>query len=120
MHLPYELTNYPESELIALRRLAARNDPEIHLVLNLLLNAIREIENLQPSRSKGRRPAYGEKAGEAKIVDRILVWNREGVNPTAIARMLNDENVPTQTGKKWKPQTVRNVIDRGSSPSRPA
>lgn len=41
---------------------------------------------------------------------RIIDMSGEGLSMNAIARALNDENVPTARGGKWYPSTVRAVL----------
>lgn len=47
----------------------------------------------------------------ADVIERIVARRRAGATLSAIARELNDENVPTaQGGKTWYPATIRHII----------
>ncbi len=64
---------------------------------------------------QGKRPgraAFGEKADEKAVVERILALRRADSGYTAIASTLNEEGHRTLTGKPFRPQTVKNYILR--------
>jgi len=47
---------------------------------------------------------------EQRIIQRILRMHSGGKRYAAIARYLNDHEIPSKTGKQWYIQTVKNVI----------
>lgn len=65
---------------------------------------------------------YGyEKQGSKLYEDRYeqaqLTWMKtkraDGWTLLQIANQLNENGVPTKTGGRWQPQTVKNILDRG-------
>lgn len=83
----------------------------------LKLRAARERIRRRGARCEGRKP-YGSRPGEAVVIDRIRELHRKPHNGARrslgeIARILNDENVPTRTGKPWSKQTLHGIIGRG-------
>lgn len=64
---------------------------------------------------QGKRPgraAFGEKADEKPVVQRILAMRKADTSYTAIANKLNQEGHRTLTGKPFRPQTVKNYVLR--------
>jgi hypothetical protein len=67
------------------------------------------------------RPPYGYKWQDGEIVknietypyrERMLELHKQGLGWSAISRKLNEEELPTQTGKsKWFPTTVMRIIN---------
>lgn len=47
---------------------------------------------------------------DAATVERIRALNRAGLTPTAIARQLNDEGVPTPRNGRWHPPGITRVL----------
>jgi len=47
---------------------------------------------------------------EAKIVKRIFEMVADGKSCFSIARTLNDESIPTKSGKKWEARTVSRIV----------
>ena len=47
---------------------------------------------------------------EQSVISSILLLNENGESYSSIVRRLNQSNHKTKTGKKWFPQTVKNVI----------
>ncbi|MBU2008633.1 MAG: recombinase family protein [Chloroflexi bacterium] len=47
---------------------------------------------------------------EAKIVQRMFEMVADGDSCFKIARALNEENIPTKSGKKWEPRTVGRIV----------
>lgn len=83
----------------------------------LKLRAARERVRRHAGRCEGRKP-YGSRPGEAAVLDRIRVLHRKPHGHPRrslgeIARILNDEQVPTRTGKPWSKQTLHGIIGRG-------
>jgi hypothetical protein len=71
---------------------------------------------IQRQRQKqGKRPgraAFGEKADEKAVVQRLLALRKADKGYTAIANKLNEEGHRTLTGKSFRPQTVKNYVLR--------
>ena len=66
-------------------------------------------------KEQGKRPgraAYGEKADEKPVVQRILTMRKADTSYTAIAKKLNEEGHRTLTGKSFRPQTIKNYVFR--------
>jgi len=47
---------------------------------------------------------------EAKIVQRMFEMVAQGVSCFKIARTLNEESIPTKSGKKWEARTVSRIV----------
>jgi DNA invertase Pin-like site-specific DNA recombinase len=80
------------------------------------LRAARQRQKLKQGRCEGRKP-FGAFPGEAEIVEKIKDMRRkprkgERLSFAAIAEQLNEEGVPTRTGKPWRPSTVGNILGR--------
>lgn len=79
------------------------------------LRRAREAKKAKTGKCEGRK-AFGEKNGEAKIVElmRGLRRKRAGTRLSfaKIAQELNRQSVPTRTGAKWQTTTVRNILSR--------
>jgi DNA invertase Pin-like site-specific DNA recombinase len=61
-------------------------------------------------RIEGRR-AYGTTAAEAAVVDRIFSLRNAGWSLDAIAKALNDDQIPPSTpGRRWRGSSVNNII----------
>jgi DNA invertase Pin-like site-specific DNA recombinase len=80
------------------------------------LRAARQRQRLKHGRCEGRKP-FGTFPGEAEIVERIKDMRRkprkgERLSFVAIAELLNQEGVPTRSGKPWRPSTVGNILGR--------
>jgi DNA invertase Pin-like site-specific DNA recombinase len=80
------------------------------------LRAARQRQKLRHGRCEGRKP-FGTFPGEAEIVEKIKAMRKkprkgERLSFAAIAEQLNEEGVPTRTGKPWSPSTVGNILGR--------
>jgi DNA invertase Pin-like site-specific DNA recombinase len=81
------------------------------------LKAARVRMRRATGRCEGRKP-YGTRPGEADVVALIQKLRRkprggERLSFAAIAERLNAEGHPTRTGKRWAPETVRGIVQRG-------
>lgn len=76
----------------------------------LRLTGTRAAARQRSGAKPGGTKAYGTLAGEDRILERIHILRAAGNGPSAIARALNDNGVPTRYGKKWHPTTVANVL----------
>jgi site-specific DNA recombinase len=87
------------------------------------LKAARLRKRRATGRCEGRKP-YGSRPGEAEIVahiQRLRRKQRGGPRRSfaGIAAQLNANGMPTRTGVKWAPETVRQIVMRAKKP-RPA
>ena len=83
----------------------------------LKLRAARNRKSLRIGRRiEGKKP-YGSSPAEAVVLDRIWQLHRKPHNGPRrsladIARILNDEGVPTRTGGQWSKSTLHQIIGR--------
>jgi DNA invertase Pin-like site-specific DNA recombinase len=82
----------------------------------LKLRAARERIRRSKGRCEGRK-TYGSTPAEAAVLDRIWQLHRKPHNAPRrsladIARILNDEGVPTRTGRQWSKSTLHQIIGR--------
>lgn len=80
----------------------------------LKLRAARVRARRVNGRCEGRKP-FGEREGESEIIDHIRSLRRKPrggkrMSFAAIADRLNEENIPTRTGKQWHPEVVRRIF----------
>jgi DNA invertase Pin-like site-specific DNA recombinase len=85
-------------------------------VIVLKLRAARQRSKAKNGKCEGRK-AYGEKPGEAEIVERIQDLRRKPVKGdrlsfAAIAATLNADNVPTRSGGPWRPSVIGQILGR--------
>ena len=85
-------------------------------VLVLKLRAARQRTKRKTGKCEGRK-AYGIKPGEGEIVQRIRELRRKPIKGdrlsfAAIAKILNDEGVPTRSGGPWRPSVVGQILTR--------
>lgn len=81
------------------------------------LKAARTRKRRAEGRCEGRKP-YGTRAGETEVVELIYKLRRkprngERLSFAAIANRLNELGQATRTGRRWAPETVRQIIMRG-------
>jgi DNA invertase Pin-like site-specific DNA recombinase len=65
-------------------------------------------------RCEGRKP-YGDRPGEAEVIERILSLRDAGKAMDAIAETLNTEGVAPRSGSRWYASSVRNVLLRAAA-----
>jgi len=53
-----------------------------------------------------------ENAAEQAVINRMVRLRREGVSLAKVARQLDEDAVPTKTGVRWHPETVRGIVAR--------
>ena len=80
----------------------------------LKLKAARCRARRENGRCEGRKP-FGERDGEAATMDMIRSLRRKpkgGKRMTfaAIAEKLNQDGIPTRSGKKWYPEVIRRLL----------
>ena len=55
----------------------------------------------------GRKPSYPD-----ELKAKIRNCREQGRTYTSIARLLNEQGIPTNTGKPWYPQLVRSIVGK--------
>jgi len=80
----------------------------------LKLKAARARSRKEKGRCEGRKP-FGEREGEADVLDLIRKLRRkpkggERMSFAAIAEKMNQEEIPTRTGKPWHGEVVRRLL----------
>ncbi len=83
-------------------------------VISQKLKAARVRKRKETGRCEGRKP-YGDRPGEADVVERIRQLRRkprgrERLSFAAVAKRLNADGIQTRSGKPWRPEQVRRVI----------
>lgn len=80
----------------------------------LKLRGARQRMKASTGRCEGRKP-YGDRDGEAVVIERMRQLRSTGMAYHQIAIVLNAERVPTRTdGKQWRGCTVNGILSRGS------
>lgn len=87
----------------------------------LKLRAARERIRRRGQRCEGRKP-FGSRPGEAQAVERIRELHRkphgrDRRSLQEICDILNQERVPTRTGKPWSRQVLHRIVSRGLAPA---
>lgn len=77
----------------------------------LKLRGARQRKKARGERGEGRH-AFGEKPGEAEVLERILQCKKAKMNCREIAVHLNNHAVPTRMGRPWNGGTVANMLRR--------
>jgi DNA invertase Pin-like site-specific DNA recombinase len=77
--------------------------------LVMKLRAARQRLKKTGVRVEGRKP-FGHHPNERPVVARIKKLREEGKSLREIARVLNDDNIPTRTGSRWEAQTISNTL----------
>lgn len=62
---------------------------------------------------------YGEKRGEAEVLDRMRALRSEGFGPAEITRTLNDEGYRNRRGNEFSPQWVLHLLNKYVDADRP-
>lgn len=107
-----DLTNNDSPTTVLIRQiLGAVSQFEKASIVQKLRAAKHRKRKQEPGWKEGRK-AYGKKEGEAPIAARIIQERRAGKTLTEIADRLNAENIPTREGKRWQPQTIKNICKR--------
>jgi DNA invertase Pin-like site-specific DNA recombinase len=75
----------------------------------LKLRGARLRKRAKEGRCEGRKP-YGYYEGEAAALDRVKALRAEGLGFDRIAARLNEEHVPTCTGKPWHWVVVNRIL----------
>ena len=88
-------------------------------VIVLKLRAARDRKRLREGKCEGRKP-FGARPAEVQALARIRALRRKPkggprLSIAAIAARLNDDMVPTRTGKPWAPGTVYGILRRISA-----
>ena len=75
----------------------------------LKLRGARLRKKAKTGRCEGRKP-YGFYEGEAAALDRIKALRAEGLGFDRLAAKLNEEGVPTRTGKPWHGVVINRIL----------
>jgi len=75
----------------------------------LKLRGARLRMKAKTGRCEGRKP-YGFYEGEAEALGRVKALRAEGLGFDRIAAKLNEEGVPTRTGKPWHGVVVNRIV----------
>ncbi len=75
----------------------------------LKLRGARVRKRAKEGRCEGRKP-YGYYEGEAAPLGRIKALRAEGLGFDRVAAKLNEEGVPTRTGKPWHGVVVNRIL----------
>jgi hypothetical protein len=75
----------------------------------LKLRGARMRQRAKHGRCEGRKP-YGFYEGEAVAVERIKALRAGGLGFDRVAAKLNEEGVPTRTGKPWHGVVVNRIL----------
>jgi DNA invertase Pin-like site-specific DNA recombinase len=80
----------------------------------LKLRGARQRKKARGERGEGRH-AFGEKPGEAEVLEQIRAFKAQGDTTRGIAMALNAADVPTRMGGPWKAGTVAKILARDST-----
>jgi DNA invertase Pin-like site-specific DNA recombinase len=112
----FELVSVAEPDLMA-------NDPT-RILMRQLMGAVAQYDKSQivlklrgarmrkrakEGRCEGRKP-FGYYEGEAAALDRMKALRAEGLGFDRIAARLNDEHVPTRTGRPWHGVVLNRIL----------
>ena len=112
----FELVSVAEPDLMA-------NDPTRILVRHMMgavaqyeksqivlkLRGARIRKRAKEGRCEGRKP-YGYYEGEQGALDRLKALRAEGLGFDRIAARMNEEGIPTRTGKPWHGIVVNRIL----------
>jgi len=75
----------------------------------LKLRGARLRKKAKTGRCEGRKP-YGAREGEAAVLARVKALRSEGLGFDRIAARLNEEQVPTRTGRPWHGVVINRIL----------
>ncbi len=75
----------------------------------LKLRGARLRMKAKDGRCEGRKP-YGFFEGEAEVLKRIKVLRAEGLGFDRVAAKLNEESIPTRSGKPWHGVVINRIL----------
>jgi DNA invertase Pin-like site-specific DNA recombinase len=112
----FELVSVAEPDLMA-------NDPT-RILVRQMMGAVAQYEKSQivlklrgarlrkkakTGHCEGRKP-YGTREGEAAVLARVKALRSEGLGFDRIAARLNEESVPTRTGRPWHGVVINRIL----------
>jgi DNA invertase Pin-like site-specific DNA recombinase len=112
----FELVSVAEPDLMA-------NDPTRILVRHMMgavaqyeksqivlkLRGARMRKRAKEGRCEGRKP-YGYYEGETEALERLKALRAEGLGFDRIAARMNEERIPTRTGRPWHGVVVNRIL----------
>jgi len=112
----FELVSAAEPDLMA-------NDPTRILVRHMMgavaqyeksqivlkLRGARMRKRVKEGRCEGRKP-YGYYEGEAEALERLQSLRAEGLGFDRIAARMNEEGIPTRTGRPWHGVVINRIL----------
>ena len=75
----------------------------------LKLRGARMRKRAKEGRCEGRKP-YGYYEGEAAALERLQALRAEGLGFDRIAAKMNEEAIPTRTGRPWHGVVVNRIL----------
>jgi hypothetical protein len=75
----------------------------------LKLRDARMRKRAKEGRCEGRKP-YGYYEGEAAALERLKTLRAEGLGPDRIAARMNEERIPSRTGRPWHGIVVNRIF----------
>jgi DNA invertase Pin-like site-specific DNA recombinase len=112
----FDLVSVAEPDLMA-------NDPT-RVLMRQLMGAVAQYDKSQiviklrgarmrkrakEGRCEGRKP-FGHYEGESAVLERLEALRAEGLGFDRIARRLNEEGIPTRTGKPWHGLVINRIL----------
>ncbi|HUQ94755.1 MAG TPA: recombinase family protein [Bryobacteraceae bacterium] len=73
----------------------------------------RQRKRAKEGRCEGRKP-FGHYTGEKLVLDRMKALRAEGLGFDRIAARLNEEGLPTRTGKPWHGVVINRILGKQS------
>jgi len=73
------------------------------------LRGSRMRKKAQTGRCEGRKP-FGHYEGEDKALERMKALRAEGMGFDKLAAKLNEEGLPTRTGKPWHGVVINRIL----------
>jgi DNA invertase Pin-like site-specific DNA recombinase len=77
----------------------------------LKLRGARQRKRAAEGRCEGRKP-YGEREGEAAVIERIRKLRSDGMSYRQIAIGLTNDGILSRTGQRWRGNTVNVIFNR--------
>ncbi len=112
----FELVSVAEPDLMAsdptrilMRQMMGALAESDKSMIVLKLRGARMRKRAKEGRCERRKP-YGFFEGEAEVLNRIKALRAEGLGYDRLAARLNEEGVPTRTGKPWHGVVINRIL----------